>query len=120
MDASNHDMLGVLARELGSIFNPLATNIVRTNQENVETYQKISSQIGRMADFLGVPQNRRRHNQSTYQEGDPVLEQIRNAVPLPRPTPVERNQVVDLETQNQTTNIGRQAVPQQQPRVVVV
>ncbi|XP_058758287.1 uncharacterized protein LOC131631508 [Vicia villosa] len=120
MNASNHDMLGVLARELGSIFNPLATNIARTNQENVETYQKISSQIGRMADFLGVPQNRRRNNQSTYQEGDPVLEQVQTAVPSSRPAPVERNQVVDLETQNQTTNVARQAIPQQQPRVVVV
>src|SRR4051812_23160297 len=56
MDASNHDMVGVLAREMGSIFSPLITNIARTNQDNVEIYQKISSQIGRMADFFGAPQ----------------------------------------------------------------
>src|SRR3954468_8781015 len=48
MDARNHDMVGVLSREMGLIFSPLITNIVRTNQDNAETYQKISSQIGRM------------------------------------------------------------------------
>src|SRR3954469_20427754 len=31
MDASNHAMLGTLAKELGSILNLLATNIARTN-----------------------------------------------------------------------------------------
>src|SRR3954468_23093818 len=119
MDASNHDMLGILAKELASILNPLATNIANTNRENAETFQKISSQMNRMAEFMGVQQPKRRNNQSSYREGDPILERIQNAVPPPvaatagavpppgttiasvippqRTTPVEINWVIDLE-----------------------
>src|SRR4051812_18036414 len=86
MDASNLDMLGTLARELASILNPLAINISNANRENVETFQKISSQMNRMAEFMGVPQPKRRNNQSSYREGDPILERIQNAVPPPSAT----------------------------------
>src|SRR3954466_14667571 len=35
MDASNHDMVGVLARELTSVLSPLMANVTTTNRENV-------------------------------------------------------------------------------------
>src|SRR3954462_10039196 len=40
MDASNHDMVGVLARELTSVLNPLMASVTSTNRENVEIFQK--------------------------------------------------------------------------------
>ena len=49
MDDSNHDMVGILAREMNAIFNPLIQNINRTNQEN-------ATQMARIADFFGAPQ----------------------------------------------------------------
>src|SRR3954462_6637515 len=55
MDASNHDMVGVLARELTSVLSPLMASVTTTNRENVEIFQKISSQMNRMAKFMGVP-----------------------------------------------------------------
>src|SRR3954469_24463494 len=125
MDASNHDMLGTLARELSSILHPLAINISNASRENVETFQKVSSQMNRMAEFMGVPQPKRKNNQSSYREGDPILKRIQNAVPPPgattagvtpssgtttagvippqRTTTVERNWVIDLEASNQRT-----------------
>ena len=47
MDDSNHDMVGVLAREMSTIFTPLIQNINRTNQENTHTYQQMSVQVAR-------------------------------------------------------------------------
>src|SRR4051812_14676370 len=107
MDASNQDMVGLLSRELGTIFNPIAASITRSSQDSAETYQRLSSQLGRMADFLGVPQNRRRNNQSTYQEEDPIIEQIRNIVPPPRPNPVVQNPAIELGSQIETTETSQ-------------
>src|SRR3954467_12809402 len=112
MDASNHDILGVLAKELASILNPLATNIASTNRENVETFQKISSQMNRMADFMGVPPPRRKDKQPLNLEERPILERIQDVVPLSRTATknvgapqraetIEGTQVINLEASNQ-------------------
>ena len=42
MDTSNHVMVGVLAREMNTIFSPLIHNINRTNQDNTQSYQQMS------------------------------------------------------------------------------
>ncbi|XP_058774624.1 uncharacterized protein LOC131648908 [Vicia villosa] len=122
MDASNHDMVGVLAREMGSIFSPLITNIARTNQDNMETYQRISTQKGRIADFFGDPETstRRRNNHATTRENELILTPVQDLVRPPRQSPGERNQVIDLENQNRRTNTIQQEVPEEQPRVVMV
>ncbi|XP_050908710.1 uncharacterized protein LOC127122414 [Lathyrus oleraceus] len=77
MDASNHDMVGVLAREMNTIFSPLIQNVNRTNNDNAQTYQQLSAQMGRIADFLGTPQSsvRRRPNQVIIQEEEPTINQ---------------------------------------------
>lgn len=43
MDASNHDMVGLLAREMNTIFSPLIQNVNRTNTDNAQTYQQLSA-----------------------------------------------------------------------------
>ncbi|XP_058784285.1 uncharacterized protein LOC131659062 [Vicia villosa] len=122
MDASNHDMMGVLAREMDSIFSPLITNITRTNLDNVETYQRISTLMGRIADFFGAPQTstRRRNNQAAIQADESILELVLDPVRPPRQRLGERNQAIDLENQNRRTNTIQQEVPEEQPRVVMV
>ena len=39
MDDSNDDIVGVMAREMSTIFTPLIQKINKTNQENTHTYQ---------------------------------------------------------------------------------
>ena len=56
MDDNNHDMVGVLAREMSTIFTPLIQNINRTNQENTHAYQQMSAQMARITDFFGAPE----------------------------------------------------------------
>src|ERR1044072_659250 len=72
MDDNNHDMLGVLAREMNAIFGPLIQNINRTNQEN-------AAQMTRIADFFGAPDapTRRRQNPMVIRNEEPTIEQIR-------------------------------------------
>lgn len=79
MDASNHDMVGVLAREMNTIFSPLKQNVNRTNTDNAQTYQQLSAQIGRITDFLGAPQTvvRCRPNQVIIQGEEPTIDQVR-------------------------------------------
>src|SRR4051812_34397704 len=131
MDASNHDMLGALAKELTSIFTPLLTNITCTNRENVETFQKMSSQMNRMAEFMGVTQPKRKDKQPAYQEGMPVLERIQDEGPSSRTTIRDINSlrrtnwteeipVINLETSSQRTVPVRQETEEEQPRVRVV
>ena len=75
MDDSNHDMVGILAREMNVIFNPLIQNINRTNQEN-------ATQMARIADFFGAPNvpARRRKNPGVIRNEEPIIEQIRPPV----------------------------------------
>src|SRR4051812_18475297 len=142
MDASNHDMLGTLARELSSILHPLAINISNSSRESAETFQKISSQMNRMADFMGVPQPKRRNNQTSYREGEPILERIQNTVPPPgatitgvtppsgattagvippqRITTVERNPIIDLQPSNRRTVPVRREFEEERPRLRIV
>src|SRR4051812_17725807 len=68
MDASNHDMLGVLAKELASILNPLATNVNSTNRLNVEMLQKRSSQMKQRRDLMRVTPPSRKGKQRLNQE----------------------------------------------------
>jgi len=78
MDASNHDMVGVLAREMNTIFSPLIQNVNRTSNDNAQTYQQLSTQMGRIVDFLGAPQSsvRRKPNQVIIQEEEPTINQV--------------------------------------------
>src|SRR4051812_45430222 len=79
MDASNQDMVGLLAREMNGIFSPLIQNINRTNQDNSETCQQLSIKMGRIANFLGAPKTsvHRRTNQIVIQEDEPAINQVR-------------------------------------------
>ncbi|XP_050896268.1 uncharacterized protein LOC127103011 [Lathyrus oleraceus] len=113
MDASNHDMVGVLAREMNTIFSPLIQNVNRTNNDNAQTYQQLSAQMGRISDFLDAPQSfvRRRPNQGIIQEEEPTINQVRP----PRQAPDERVMGARLEQQS-----VRQEVPKEQPRRVMM
>lgn len=78
MDASNHDMVGVLVREMNTIFSLLIQNVNKTNNDNAQTYQQMSAQMGRIADFLGAPHSSVRHrpNQVIIQEEEPTINQV--------------------------------------------
>ncbi|XP_050897532.1 uncharacterized protein LOC127104388 [Lathyrus oleraceus] len=113
MDASNHDMVGVLSREMNTIFSPLIQNVNKTNNDNAQTYQQLPAQMGRIADFLGAPQSsvRRRPNQVIIQEEEPTINQVR----APRQAPDERVMGARLEQQP-----VRQEVPEEQPRRIMM
>lgn len=49
MNESNHDMVNTLTQQICTTFNPLIQN---TNQ----SYQQLTTQMNRIADFFGVPQ----------------------------------------------------------------
>src|SRR3954464_1024426 len=130
MDASNHDMLGALAKELTSLFNPLLANITCTNRETVETFRKMSSQMNRMSEFMGVAP-KRKDKQPAYQEGMPVLERIQDEGPSSRPPIRDTNSlrrtnwteeipVINLETSSQRTVPVRQETEEEQPRLRIV
>src|ERR1043165_146849 len=72
MDDSNHDMVGILAREMNAIFGPLIQNINRTNQEN-------AVQMTRIADFFGAldAPARYRQNPVVIRNEEPTIEQVR-------------------------------------------
>ncbi|XP_050875075.1 uncharacterized protein LOC127078684 [Lathyrus oleraceus] len=113
MDASNHGMVGVLAREMNTSFSPLIQNVNRTNNDNAQTYQQLSAQMRRIADFLGAPQFSVRHrlNQVIIQEEEPTINQVRP----PRQALDERVMGARLEQQP-----VRQEVPEEQPRRVMM
>jgi hypothetical protein len=48
MDDSNHEMVNMLTQQLGTVINPLIQN---TN----DSYQMLTNQMSRMADFFGAP-----------------------------------------------------------------
>eukprot|EP00256_Glycine_max_P062132 XP_014631525.1 uncharacterized protein LOC106798860 [Glycine max] len=48
MDESNHDMVNMLTQQIGTVINPLIQN---TN----DSYQMLTNQISRIADFFGAP-----------------------------------------------------------------
>ncbi|XP_058747141.1 uncharacterized protein LOC131620142 [Vicia villosa] len=95
MDASNQDM-----------------NINKTNQDNSETCQQLSAQMGQIANFLGAPETsvRRWTNQIVTKEDELTINQVRPPR-LPLETEILRAEqhIVRLET------------PEEQPgRVVLV
>ncbi|XP_058733562.1 uncharacterized protein LOC131605191 [Vicia villosa] len=113
MDASNQDMVGLLAREMRVIFSPLILNIDKTNRDNSETCRQLSAQMGRMADFLRAPETstRRRTNQIVIQDDEPTINQIRP----PRPPPETEPLRAGLDQQ-----VVQQDIPEEQPERVVV
>src|SRR3954465_12288335 len=131
MDASNHDMIGVLARELTSVLSPLMANVTTTNRENVEIFQKISSQMNRMAEFMGVPPPKRKDKQPSNQEERPILERVQDIVPPPRTATrdigpsrrtesFERTPVINLEDSSQRTVPFRQEMEEERPRLRIL
>jgi len=64
MDESNHEMVNLLNQQIGTLFNPLIRD---TNW----SYQALTTQIGRIADFIAPPQ-------LVYQ----LVTQIQNQQPL--------------------------------------
>ncbi|PNX72540.1 hypothetical protein L195_g028433, partial [Trifolium pratense] len=60
MDESNHEMVNLLTRQIGTVFNPLIQN---TN----ESYQMLAFQMSRIADFFGTPPPPPRVNHFTPQ-----------------------------------------------------
>ena len=48
-------MLGVLAQQMGTIFNPLIQSTTQTNLQNAQANQQMAAQIGCLADFFGAP-----------------------------------------------------------------
>ncbi|XP_058784446.1 uncharacterized protein LOC131659253 [Vicia villosa] len=113
MDASNQDMVGLLAREMNAIFSPLIQNLNRTNQDNSETCQQLLVQMGRIANFLGAPETsvRRRTKQLVIQADEPTINQVRPPRPPPKTEPLRAG----LEQQ-----IVRQEILEEQPRRVVM
>src|ERR1044072_9786205 len=105
MDDNNHDMVGVLAREMNSIFGPLIQNINRTTQEN-------AAQMARIADFFGAPDApaRRRQNPVVIRNEEPTIEQIRPPIQVVE----ERNMGARLRNQE------IQEVQDEQPRPIMV
>src|SRR4051812_24336683 len=131
MDASNHDMVGVLARELTSVLSPLMANVTTTNRENVEIFQKISSQMNRMAEFMGVTPPKRKNKQPSNQEERPILERVQDIVPSSRTATrdvgpsrrtksIEGTPVINLEASNQRTVPFRQETEEERPRLRIV
>src|SRR4051812_17628427 len=129
--ASNHDMVGVLARELTSVLNPLMANVTTTNRENVEIFQKISSQMNRMAEFMGVPPPKRKDKQPVNKEERPILEPVQDMVPPPRTAPrdigpsrrmesFEKTPVINLEDSSQRTVPFRQEREEERPRLRIL
>jgi hypothetical protein len=49
MDESNHEMVNLLIQQIGTVFNPLI-------REKNRSYQAITTQMGRITDFLPPPQ----------------------------------------------------------------
>lgn len=49
MDESNHEIVNMLTQQIGTMLNPLIQN-------TIQSYQQLAHQVGRSADFLGLPQ----------------------------------------------------------------
>jgi len=84
MDESNHEMVNLLTQQIGTVFNPL---IPDTNR----SYQAITTQMGRIADFFAPPQ-------PVYQPVPQVQNQqplqliehvVQRPQPVPQPQPVK-------------------------------
>ena len=48
MDESNQNMVHTITQHIGNVFTPLLENTTRS-------YQQLTHQMGRIADFLGAP-----------------------------------------------------------------
>ena len=66
MDDSNHEMVGVLAQQMSTIFNPLIQSTTQTNLQNSHANQQMEAQIGHLADFFGAPREPTRQPQPTW------------------------------------------------------
>ncbi|XP_058725914.1 uncharacterized protein LOC131597222 [Vicia villosa] len=83
MDKSNHEMVGVLAQQMSTIFNPLIQNATQKNLQNVQANQQMAAQMGRISNFFGAlretiqPPNRDwvRENQGRACKEDPTINQ---------------------------------------------
>ncbi|XP_057421488.1 uncharacterized protein LOC130715404 [Lotus japonicus] len=100
MDDSNHEMVNMLAQQIGTVFNPFIQN---TN----ESYQQLTRQMGRIADAFGVPRN---------EVANPLGAAVNNTVEInavPQNEPLQANvEVAALQGgRNQLDNPGVQ-VPQ--------
>ena len=124
MDDSNHEMLGVLAQQMGTIFNPLIQSTTQTNLQNAQANQQMAAQIGRLADFFGAPREAVRQpppqptwvreNQGIIFQEEPTINQ---AQPLIHPE-AEVQQPIRREEPPRP----QQAIPREEPgrRVVLV
>jgi hypothetical protein len=48
MDDSNHEMMNMMTHQMATVFNPVIEN-------STATYHALATQMGRLADVLGVP-----------------------------------------------------------------
>ncbi|MCH84687.1 myb-related transcription factor, partial [Trifolium medium] len=83
MDDSNHEMVNMMTQQMATIFNPVVEN-------SKAAYQALATQMGRIAEILGVPdagtnnaQNLNTQNNANY---------VRNVENIPRITP--RNVII--------------------------
>jgi len=80
MDESNHEMVNLLTQKIGTVFNPLIRDTNRS-------YQALTTQMGRIADFFAPPQPVYKpviqiQNQQPLRLVEPMVQR-----PQPRPQP---------------------------------
>lgn len=73
MDKNNHEMVYMLAQQMGTTFNPLIQNTTQTKQQ-------MAAQMTQISNFFGVPQAPRQlrrervvENQGEILEKDPTI-----------------------------------------------
>jgi len=89
MDESNHDMVNLLAQQIGTVFNPLIRDTNRS-------YQALLTQMGRIADFFAPSQP---VTQIQNRQLLRLVEQmVQRQQPVPQPQPVEPVIQVQPET----------------------
>ncbi|KEH29376.1 hypothetical protein MTR_4g035995 [Medicago truncatula] len=84
MDESNHEMVNLLTRQIGSVFNPLIRDTNRS-------YQALTTQMGRIEDFFAPPQPVYQsipqvQNQRPLRLMEPMVQRPQ---PMPQPQPIE-------------------------------
>lgn len=111
MDESNHDMVNMLTRQIGAVFNPMIQN---TNH----SYQTLATQMGRIIDLFSPvqPQNNRPlgigdgANNRGNQGQQPVEQSATGTVKrVPGVVLVDKNQnAYEVVRQVQQNNLGAQ------------
>ncbi|KEH38136.1 hypothetical protein MTR_2g461890 [Medicago truncatula] len=84
MDEGNHEMVNLLTQEIGTVFNPLIRDTNRS-------YQALTTQMGRIADFFAPPQPVYQpvphvQNQQPLRLIEPMVQRLQL---VPQPQPVE-------------------------------